>query len=84
MEKDEPLIREIRHGDVTVRVFRKVGADGRMWPNYRSGRYYTKDKQERFTVDQGSNDLPIAVWQLFQAYLLGKANPQELKIGDEE
>ncbi len=81
MEKEESVVKEFRHeGDeVVVRVTRREAADGRTWPNYRVGRYYINGKQERFTVDLRANDIPMAVWNLVQAYLWAKSNPQAFK-----
>ncbi len=84
MEREESEVEECRHGDVTVRIARKEGSDGRTWPNYRVGRYYSKDRKEHFTVDLNVNDLPLAAVQLIVAYLKAKAIPQALRNGTDE
>ncbi len=84
MEKDESVVKEFRLGDVSVQLGRYEAADGRTWPTFRLGRYYVKDKQERFTAGLRVDDLPVAAEELVQAFLWAKANPQAVRNGAEE
>ncbi len=82
--EEEKLVNEFRLGDVVAQVSRYAATGGRSWLTTRVGRYYTVDGEERFTTYLKLDDIPVAIYQLLEAYKWQKGNPQPSKSNREE